>query len=154
MEENPSENKEPLPPQSEEKPHDMMHLDIDLTDLFTHIPEFKVEELWKNKEEITEDYKKLSQMLSFLAVYMARNINEGPEVKDNTSKRILLARTILGMLVHNLAISGYDVYGILTEIMHETFMETSGRKYIMMALGQVAQASQIDGQKRSRDYTM
>ena len=154
MAENPSEKKEPLPPNTEEKPHEMMHLDIDLTELFTHVPEVKHEELWKTKEEMTEDYKKLAQSLSFLATYIARNINEGPEVKDNTSKRILLARTILGVLINNLAISGYEVYGILHEISEDTFMSISGKRHIMMALAQVAQASQAESQKHSRDYTM
>lgn len=154
MTENLEKNKESLPINSEEEKHDVMHLDIDLTELFTHIPDVKTEEVWKTKEEMSEDYKKLVQSLSFLAVYIARNINEGPEVKDNTSKRILLSRAIIGILVNNLAISGYEVYGILTELIQETFMNITGKRFILQALGQVAQASQIDGQKRSRDYTM
>lgn len=153
MAENHEGNKESLP-QGEGIKHEVMHLDIDLTELFSHIPDVKTEELWKTKEDMTEDYKKLVHMLSLLAVYIARNINEGPEVKDNTSKRILLARTIMGMLIHNLAISGYEVYGILTEITQETFMEITGKKFILQALSQVAQASQADGIKHSRDYTM
>jgi hypothetical protein len=154
MSEKSEENKESPAPNGEEKKHNMMHLDIDLTELFTHIPDIKTEEIWKSKEEMSEDYVKLAQMLQLLAVYMARNINEGPEVKDNTSKRILLARTILGVLINNLAISGYDVYGILTEITQETFMKITGRKFILQALGQIAQASQIESKKRSQDYTM
>jgi hypothetical protein len=152
MSEPQKENKSPI--NGEEKPHDTMHLDIDLTELFTHPVEVKHDELWKTKEEMSEDYKKLAQSLSYLAIYIARNINEGPEVKDNSAKRILLARTILGMLINNLAISGYEIYGVLTEITQETFMNITGKKYIMMTLAQVAQATQAESQKRSHDYTM
>jgi hypothetical protein len=153
MTEKPEEKKEPLSSNKEEEKHNMMHLDIDLTELFTHVPDVKTEGIWKTKEEMSEDYLKLAQSLSFLAVYMARNINEGPEVKENTSKRIVLARTMLGLIINNLAISGYEVYGILTEITQETFMKISGKKYILETLGQVAQASQVEGQKNSHPYT-
>lgn len=139
----------------EEKKPKVLHFDIDLEELANHIPDVKTPEnqgIWKSREEMSDEYVKLNQGLQVLAIYIARNINEGPEVKDNINKRIILARTILGLIVDNLAVTGYDIYGMLTEMQYDIYMRVSGKKQVLLTIAQVAQAEEEERRKQSESY--
>jgi hypothetical protein len=135
---------------------EMYHLNIDVRDLFTKIPQHECAEnemTWHSQEEMSKEFIELKGELMILAMYIARHINEGPEVKDNVNKRLILSRQILGMILDNLSITGYDAYGMLIEMQQSLFMRIDGRKQIMVLLAQMEQAKAIAAQKQSAHYT-
>lgn len=133
--------------------HEVIHFDIDFQQLMNHVPNIKPpEEIWKTKSEMSEDYLKLLHRLSVLTIYLAQNINEGPEVKDNMNKRLILARIIIGMLLENLAVTAYDVYGILTEVTHDIFMNVNGRSHIIQTIAQMRAMEEEVRRKKSGQY--
>ena len=149
------EKREALPA-PEEKKKQMLHLDIDLEDLFTKIPPHVTPEnqaIWKNKIDMSEDYIKLNRTLQVLAMYLARACNEGPEVKDNINKRLALVSTILRVLFDNLAITGYDAYGLLAELLMDTHMKISGKRHVINILAQIEEMKEQIAQEKSSEYT-
>jgi hypothetical protein len=143
-------------PAPEEKKRQILNLSIDVEDLFTKIPQIVTPEnqrVWASHKEMSEGYIKLNQHLQVLAMYIARSCNEGPEVKDNINKRVILARTVLGMIVDNLAITGYDAYGMLVEMQQDLFMKVDGKKHIINTLAQVEQAKAEIAQEKAHSYT-
>lgn len=88
------------------------------------------ERLWGSVDEMSAEYKQLCSLLQIMALYMARQCNEGAEVKDNSCKRLVLIRTLLEVFINNLNITGYGLYGILTDVLHESYMNVSGRRFL------------------------
>lgn len=135
---------------------EMYHLNINVRELFTKIPIHETPEnqqTWHHQEEMSKEYMDLRGELTILALYIARACNEGPEVNENVNKRIILARTVLGMIIDNLAITGYDAYGMIIEMQQSLFMRVDGKKQIMAILTQIEQAKAIAAQKQSQGYT-
>lgn len=152
-----AENQEPqksLP--APEKKKQVLHLDIDIENLFTSIPPHVTpdnQKVWKCQQELSEDYKKLNQQLQILGMYIARACNEGPEVKDNVNKRIILASTVIRMIVDNLAITGYDAYGMLIELQQDLFMKVDGKRHILNVLAEIEQAKEEMAKEQADSYT-
>lgn len=142
-------------PAPEEKKKQVLNLSIDLKELY-NIPQFTVPEnqvVWQRREDMSPDYMKLNQTLQILAMYIARSCNEGPEVKDNVTKRLILVRTVIGIIMDNIAITGYDAYGLLTEMLQETFMKISGRRHILGVISEVKEEREQEAQEKAREYT-
>lgn len=154
MGENPPESHEALP--APEKKRQVLHLDIDLEDLFTKIPQHIVpenQEMWKKREDMSEAYIKMNQELQVLSMFIARACNEGPEVKDNINKRLALASTVLRVIIDNLSITGYDAYGLLSELMQDTYMRVSGIRHITNIIAQVEGAKEELAKENASKYT-
>jgi hypothetical protein len=151
----PEEKKEPEKNGEEKK--QILRLEIDLEKLTKTPPDVVVPEnqkLWESREEMSKEYIELLGTLQILALYIARNINEGPEVKDNSGKRLVLTKTVLEILIGNLAISGYDVYGLLTEMIHDIYMQISGQKRLIRAFQTVPTEKGDQQKKPSTQYVM
>lgn len=143
-------------PAPEEKKRQVLHLDIDLEDLFTKVPRCVVPEnqsIWASKADMSEDYIKLNQELQVLSMYIARACNEGPEVKDNINKRLSLISTVLRIMLGNLAITGYDAYGLLAELLQDTYMKVSGKKHILNILARIDEAKEEISKEKAQEYT-
>jgi DNA-directed RNA polymerase subunit RPC12/RpoP len=140
----------------EENKQNVLSLSIDLDALYGKVPKYETPEnqdVWKNKEEMSPEYIKLNQTLQILAMFIARNCNEGPEVKDNINKRLALISTVLRVIVDNLAITGYDCYGLLTELLQDMYLKVSGKKHILRILAQIEQMQEQLAQEKSEEYT-
>jgi hypothetical protein len=147
---------QPSLPAPECKKREILHLDIDLEDLFTKTqmsPTPENQTMWNSPKDMSEDYIKLSRELSILATYIAKGCNEGPEVKDNINKRLALVAIILRAIFGNLEITGYDAYGLLTELTQDTYMRISGIGHVMGALSQVSQMRKEIAREKSKSYT-
>jgi hypothetical protein len=143
-------------PAPEDKKRQVLHLDIDLEDLFTKIPPHVTPEnqsIWKNRIDMSEDYIKLNQTLQVLAMYIARACNEGPEVNNNINKRLALISTVLRVIIDNLAVTGYDAYGLLTELIQDTYMRVSGKRHVVNILAQIEGAKEQIAKEKSEEYT-
>jgi hypothetical protein len=138
----------------EEKKH-ILSLNIDLDELvkFPKIPIPANQSVWQTQSDMSEDYKKLNQTLVVLAIYIARSCNEGPEVKDNINKRLMLVTTVVRTMLENMNISGYDCYGLLAEILQDFHLKISGRKYIEKILEDIKAEKEEIAQEKLHDYT-
>jgi hypothetical protein len=146
----------PEPEKKEEKKRIILNFSIDVEELYNNIPEQTTPEnqkLWASQEEMSEEYREMCGMLEILTFFIARQCNEGPEVKDNTNKRMVLVRTIFGILMENLHITGYDCYGLLNEMLHDYYMKLSGSRHIMNAIFALQKRKEQEGVIKSKDYT-
>jgi hypothetical protein len=138
----------------EEKSKRIFQIDIDLEKLAqphnAETPENQA--IWENRKEMSDEYLKMSHELQILALYMAKCCNEGPEVKDNVNKRLVLVRLLLGMLLDNLAITGYDAYGMLLELLMDTYMKVSGRRHMLSTIAQVMKIQDELNKEKSASY--
>ena len=139
----------------EEEKHQVLHLDIDLHELFTKESITKIpdcQKVWTSREDMSKEYIELHHVLMILAIYIARQINEGPEVYENISKRLVLTKTIMTTILDNLAITGYDAFGVLNDMLFETYMKVNGRKFILQTMAQVARAEEEANEGASDSY--
>lgn len=138
------------------KKREVLHLDIDLEDLFTKSqlpPTPENQTIWESQKDMSEDYIKLSKELQILATYIAKGCNEGPEVKDNINKRLALVAVILRNIFGNLNITGYDAYGLLSELIQDTYMRLSGVNHVMTTLSQISQMQKEIAKEKAQSYT-
>lgn len=86
----------------------------------------KMFKVWENPEEISKEYIELQRMTNLVARYLAACCNEGPEVKDNISKRMILIKSILHEFLAHVAINGWMLYGLLSEFSKDIYADISG----------------------------
>jgi hypothetical protein len=148
-----AESPKALPPPEEKKK--IFQINIDLEKLAEphkcNVPENQI--VWQSKKEMSKEYLELNKELQILALYIAKCCNEGPEVKDNINKRLVLARIVFGIILDNLAVTGYDAYGMLLEMLQDTYMKISGKRIILDTIAQISQAQEQYSQGKSQDYT-
>lgn len=148
MNENPEQEKTPEP----EKKNNIINFSVDLDDLYNNCPKLPTPANqcgWKSQNEMPQEYLKMNALLQILMFFMSRRCNEGPEVNENSTKRMILVRTLLGVFIDNLNLNGYEKYGILSEILNDTHLAISGR-HVMMRIQ--AQENHL-GTDKSKDYT-
>lgn len=139
-----------------EKKKNQMTLTIDLDQLYDNVPKYECPEnqrLWASQAEISQEYQKMVGTLSIIATFMARTCNEGPEVKDNVTKRLITVKTVLDTFLQNLSLTGYDIYGLLTESLHDAYMDISGRQKTVKLLREIQEKSSKLGAKKAKEYT-
>lgn len=151
MGENPVK-KEPI---KEEPKKNVLHLEINLDTLNDAL---KIEtpanqSIWKDDTEMSEEYKLMLSTLCIIAKYIARVCNEGPEVKDNINKRLVTIKTIMDTFTNNLAINGYNLYGLLAENLHDAYMKISGTHQIISAVKKMQAKSERLSMEKSKIYT-
>jgi hypothetical protein len=150
MEEQPI--KEPV---KEEPKKNILTLVIDL-DALSAPQQFIIppdQDIWHNQEEMGEDYQKFMNALGIMMIYIARSCNEGPEIKENPTKRIITIKTLLDMFFQNLNISGYMAYGLLTEILHDTYMRISGKQQTIKLLKHIQRRNERKAKEKAQSYT-
>ena len=101
---------------------------------------------------MSEDYQKQMSVLSVLMVYIAKTCNEGAETKDNSTKRIISIKTLLDILFLNLNINGYMAYGLLTELLHDIYMKTSGKQQTISLLKHIQRVNEKKAVEKSKSY--
>lgn len=88
---------------------------------------------WKTDEEVSPEYCAMVELCQDLAKYLAVNCNEGPETKENYTKRMILASIILREFINNLALNGWTLYGLLFQELNDVYDHLDGR-YNMIEL--------------------
>jgi hypothetical protein len=138
----------------EEQKKNILTLSIDLDEIAKE-SDFKVPEnqdIWHKPEDMTPEYNEMMNVVSILALYLAKLCNEGPEVKDNISKRLVTVKTMLTMFISNLNISGYMVYGVLTELLLDNYMKISGKHQTISLLKHIQKLSERKAKEKSNKY--
>jgi hypothetical protein len=111
------------------------------------------QQIWEKDSDMGQDCAKMISISRLLATYLARCCNEGPEVKDNVVKRMVLAKIILETFMSNLNVNGYFAYGILTELLHDIYMSISGKHQTISLLKKISNRMTHLAQDKSRSYT-
>jgi hypothetical protein len=75
--------------------------------------------VWTSNKEMSDEYKEMMKTISIMANQICVQLNEGPEVKDSISKRILSLDSIIKILLSRTFLSVYDRVGIINKISFE-----------------------------------
>jgi hypothetical protein len=135
----------------EKKEKRKLTIELDLDDLekpteYQSIPNYEV---WEKEEDMSPEFTEMITNLRYLMIYIARCMNEGPEVKDNVMKRMVAIRTLLDEFFNNININGYLLWGILYETMSNCYMNLTGRQKVIDILRQIQiRKTQMEAQKR------
>ena len=148
-----SVKKESKTPEKESKKNTLtLIIDLDALDQPINIPVPLNQDVWHNQEDMSEDYQKQMSVLSVLMVYIAKTCNEGAETKDNSTKRMISIKTLLDILFLNLNINGYMAYGLLTELLHDIYMKTSGKQQTISLLKHIQRVNEKKAIEKSKSY--
>jgi hypothetical protein len=128
-------------------------IDLDALDQPVNIPVPSNQDIWHKQEDMSEDYQNLMNTLSVLMVYIAKTCNEGAETKDNSTKRMISIKTLLDILFLNLNINGYMAYGLLTELLHDIYMKTSGKQQTISLLKHIQKVGEKKAKEKAKSYT-
>lgn len=105
------------------------------------------ERCWSTPNEWSPEFEKMLNDLGFIVSYIAKNLNEGPEVKDNTNKRLIALRAVLKTLLSSTLLNSYQRYGLLSQLLIETYIEDRERKIL-----EIMQAQMQKQQKKRSEY--
>lgn len=148
-----SVKKESKTPEKESKKNTLtLIIDLDALDQPINIPVPLNQDVWHNQEDMSEDYQKQMSVLSVLMAYIAKTCNEGAETKDNSTKRMISIKTLLDILFLNLNINGYMAYGLLTELLHDIYMKTSGKQQTISLLKHIQRVNEKKAIEKSKSY--
>ena len=82
----------------------------------------KTMEVWKNTEDMTQEYKDMLAELITCTRYIVSRLNEGPEVNMSIVKRTATLKVVLTDLILYTMIDGYHRFGVLTEVLNDILM--------------------------------
>jgi len=91
-------------------------------------------ESWNSSADMSEEYKEMLGELSSIANYITYRLNEGPETKESIVKRVLTLRAIILELLDNTFLDGFHRYGLLTDILCDIWMDTSGKSKVNLLI--------------------
>jgi len=77
---------------------------------------------WHSPEELTQEFLDFFSELLTLSRYIAQQLNEGEEVSESIAKRASVVKAILKEILDNTFLSGHHRFGILVELMLDTYM--------------------------------
>jgi len=61
-------------------------------------------------------------------------------------------KTLLDILFLNLNINGYMAYGLLTELLHDIYMKTSGKQQTISLLKHIQRVNEKKAVEKSKSY--
>lgn len=109
-------------------------------------------EVWDKGEDMSSELIEMLTNLKYLMIYIARCINEGPEVKDNIMKRVIAIRILLDDFFYELNVNGYLLWGILYETMNNYYMNLTGKQKVIDIIRQIQiRKNQIEAQKQKQN---
>jgi hypothetical protein len=111
------------------------------------------QKVWTNQNEMSPEYQNLLGILNILALYVAKACNDGPEVRDNSTKRLVTVKTFLSMMFDNLNLNGYNMYGLLTELLYDRYMAISGKQQTISLLKRIQNRAERLGSAKAKSYT-
>lgn len=108
--------------------------------------------VWKTPDEVSQEYIKLQYTTGIIARYLASCCNEGPEVKDNLSKRMILTKSILHEFLAHVGINGWMLYGLLFEFQHDIYIDISGSQKVINRLKMIQEKQEQHVIDKSKEY--
>lgn len=112
------------------KKKDRVTLTIDITDLTSKCKTPKNMEIWTKDKPMSKKVEKLIDECTNLAAYMAKRLNEGPEVKTNIMKRASITKALVQFLMAQVYLDSFHRLGMLDQIMYD-FKASRGQPIIL-----------------------
>ena len=133
----------------------IIELDLDVLDKPTERQIMPNCDIWEKEEDMSPEFAQMMESLRYVMIYLARCMNEGPEVKDNVMKRSIAIRSLLDEFFMNVNINGYLLWGILYETMGNCYMNLTGRNKVLDIIRQIQiRKFQMENQKRKQQERM
>jgi len=90
------------------------------------IPEYEIPEnmaIWASEGDYSEGFKQLLSDLTDICLYVAKQLNEGPEVKDSVAKRVITLKSLIKYLIMRVFLNNIEREGILHQIILDLYYE-------------------------------
>lgn len=114
------------------KQKDRVTLTIDITDLSSKCKTPKNMEIWTKDNPMSKKVEKLIDECTNLVAYMAKRLNEGPEVKTNIMKRASITKALIQFLIKQVYLDNFHRLGMLDQIMYD--LKASRSQTIVLAV--------------------
>lgn len=105
-------------------------------------------ENWDKNNQPTKEYYKMLNVCLTLARYIANQLNTGPEVAKSITKRTIATKTIIWELLFSTFLNGYHRSGILSETLHDIYMDNNGKTKVEIMLAEMQ--TQFDLQQKEK----
>ena len=113
----------------------------------------KLLSVWKDDgSDMTEAYVELFDSSMIIARFLAISCNDGAEVNESISKRMILAKMILTEFMHNLALNGWMMYGLLSELQHDFYQDISGSQKTIDLLKKINKLASKKAEAKAKSY--
>ena len=109
-------------------------------------------QVWGSPKEMSKEYLEMSEDLTILARVIAKKLNEGPEVNESVVKRSLTLKNVLKEILITTFMDGYHRYGVLEELLLDTYMELGGSMKTLHLLKAMGARAQMMAQKKRELY--
>jgi len=109
-------------------------------------------EIWQKDEDLSPEFKDMVENVKYIAKYLAVCINEGPEVKDNIMKRMVVLKLVFEEILQNANINGYLAYGVLFESLGDVYMNVSGKQKMVGLLRQLFSRGEELSKEKNKGY--
>jgi len=147
--------KQPESEQKIEKEKHFLNLKLNVDELDNiKVPDLdeKMFGVWEKGDQISDEYVELQRMTTLLARYLAACCNEGVEVKDNVSKRMILTKSILREFLIHVGINGWMLYGLLSEFSHDVYQDISGTQKTLELLKRIQTKAEQRASTKTKGY--
>lgn len=101
------------------KKKDRITLTVDITNLASRCKTPRNMRVWDRDNPMSEQVEKLINECTNLIFYIAKRLNEGPEVKTNIMKRALVTKAIIQCLLTQTCLDDLHRYGILDKVIYD-----------------------------------
>jgi hypothetical protein len=108
-------------------------------------------ESWSKEDSYTPEFEHMMDEFGSIVDYVCKQLNEGPEVKDNITKRILTLRIIIKALLGKTFINNLSRVGMLEQLLFDIMYEQQMREALTMYKKQQEQA-QKEENERMKNY--
>jgi hypothetical protein len=108
---------------------------------------------WNDKNPPTKEYKEILADLVLLTRFIGMKISEGcPELKENMIKRCATLSIIFEELAKSVAIDGWHLYGLTSELHNNTYMSLNGKQKIVEVISAISKFNEKKIMEKSSDY--
>ena len=108
--------------------------------------------IWEKESDFSKEYLEMQQSVHLIARYLAACVNEGPEVKDNISKRMVLTKQILEEFLGHVAINGWMLFGLISEYSHDVYADMCGTQKTLQLLRKIQKKTEERAIKNEKVY--
>jgi hypothetical protein len=83
---------------------------------------------WESFDEQSPEYQEMTLELDAITTFIANQLNEGPELKENMGKRVMTFKAVLRTLIKKVFMSNIDRVGVLSQLIFDLQYESEMRK--------------------------
>jgi len=108
--------------------------------------------VWDEKHQPIAEYVSMMKDLIMLCRFIGKAISEGPETIDSMTKRCATLSVVLAELINSVAIDGWHLYGVTSELQLNTYMALGGKQRTIELLQMISKINQVKAEKNVGSY--